>query len=64
MWSGETWKENHDLILSCVDPELHQETTQRKVTEVDSLSRGPQTDPGCCCQQIRVSSNDIGQVQP
>ena len=63
MWSGETWKENHDLILLCVDPELHQETPQKKVTEVDILSRGPRTDPGGCCQQIRVSSNDIGQVQ-
>ena len=30
--------------------------------EVAILSRGPQTDPGGCCQQIRVSSNDIGQV--
>ena len=63
MWSGETRKKNHDLILLCVDPELHRETTQRKVTEVDILSRVPRTDPGGCCQQIRVSSNDIGQVQ-
>ena len=64
MWSGETWKKNHDLILLCVDPELHRiPNQQRKVTEVDILSRAPGTDPGGCCQQIRVSSNDIGQVQ-
>ena len=49
--AGEGWLEDETVKISCIDPQY------RRTLREEGAGPGP----GGCCDQLRVSSNDVGQ---
>ena len=59
VWTGDQWSRDATLTIGCIDPD-HGVVDDKKETAVESYDVG-RTELGKCCQEVRVSSLDIGQ---
>ena len=46
--------------IDCIDPPAHGVVPDKEETALETLYVA-RTEPGQCCQELRVSSQDIGQ---
>ena len=59
MWSEGVWSREDSVIVDCIDPD-HGAVFSDAGDDVELLGDVARTEPGGCCQEVRVSSLDMG----
>ena len=59
VWTGDQWSRDESLTIDCIDPD-HGAVPDNEETALETLDV-ERTEPGQCCQEVRVSSLDIGR---
>ena len=66
VWTGSEWKadKSQSSEIICIDPDYNNNTKVKDTIKDEQKNKMKigLTDPGGCCMELRISSNDVGQV--